>query len=62
MAKDVETHHEEVEKPGLAQTLAQDPYAGLSAEDASFMRRYEGKAGKAVVRKVSTLLESGPGH
>lgn len=30
-----------------------NPYRGLSAEDAEFMRGYEGKAGKRVVRKVS---------
>lgn len=29
------------------------PYAGLSPEDADFMRQYEGKAGTEVVRKVS---------
>jgi hypothetical protein len=29
-----------------------DPYAGLSAEDAGFMRQYEGPAGKKVVSKV----------
>ena len=27
-------------------------YASLSPEDAEFMKRYEGKAGKRVVRKV----------
>lgn len=32
---------------------ALNPYRGLSEEDADFMRNYEGKAGKAVVRKVS---------
>lgn len=31
---------------------ATGPYAGLSPEDADFMREYEGKAGKKVVRKV----------
>lgn len=31
---------------------ATQPYAGLSPEDADFMRQYEGKAGKEVVRKV----------
>jgi hypothetical protein len=31
---------------------ALNPYAGLSEEDADFMRQYEGKTGKKVVRKV----------
>lgn len=31
------------------------PYGGLSPEDADFMRQYEGKAGKKVVRKVSLI-------
>ncbi|KAL3448371.1 major facilitator superfamily domain-containing protein [Aspergillus insuetus] len=35
---------------------ATGPYAWLSAEDAEFMRQYEGKAGKQVVRKVDFRL------
>lgn len=31
---------------------APDAYSGLSPEDADFMRGWEGKAGKKVVRKV----------
>lgn len=38
--------------------LAENPdqYAGLSLEDAEFMRSYEGKRGKQVVRKVFQLV------
>ncbi|OJJ60740.1 hypothetical protein ASPSYDRAFT_148028 [Aspergillus sydowii CBS 593.65] len=32
------------------------PYGGLSPEDADFMRQYEGKAGKKVVRKIDFRL------
>lgn len=32
---------------------AANPYFGLSPDDAEFMRQYDGKAGKRVVRKVS---------
>ncbi|BCS22289.1 uncharacterized protein APUU_30514S [Aspergillus puulaauensis] len=35
---------------------ATQPYAGLSPEDADFMRQYEGKAGKKVVRKIDFRL------
>jgi hypothetical protein len=35
---------------------ATGPYARLAAEDAEFMRQYEGKAGKQVVRKVCPHL------
>ena len=31
---------------------AEDPYAGLTPEDAECWRRFEGKEGKKVVRKV----------
>ena len=31
---------------------APDPYLGLSTEDSDFMRQYEGRAGKRVVRKA----------
>jgi len=39
-------HHEAVE----------DPYAGLTPEDAECWRRYQGKEGKKVVRKVGSIL------
>ena len=35
---------------------AVNPYRGLSQEDADFMRTYEGKPGKQVVRKVESLI------
>ncbi|OJJ00072.1 hypothetical protein ASPVEDRAFT_51333 [Aspergillus versicolor CBS 583.65] len=35
---------------------ATGPYAGLSPEDADFMRQYEGKTGKKVVRKIDFRL------
>lgn len=31
---------------------AVDPYAGFSPEDADHLRKFQGKAGKKVVRKV----------
>lgn len=45
----------EVEKPDIQSVELANPYAGLTEEDAAFMRRYEGKAGKRVVRKVRRL-------
>lgn len=35
---------------------AVNPYRGLSQEDADFMRTYEGKPGKQVVRKVQSPI------
>ena len=41
------------EKPELKHhEAAEDPYAGLTPEDAECWRRFEGKEGKKVVRKV----------
>lgn len=41
------------EKPELKhQEAAEDPYVGLTPEDAECWRRFEGKEGKKVVRKV----------
>jgi hypothetical protein len=41
------------EKPKMKHhEAAEDPYAGLTAEEAECWRRFEGKEGKKVVRKV----------
>jgi hypothetical protein len=41
------------DKPKLEHhEAAEDPYAGLTPEDAELWRRFEGKEGKKVVRKV----------
>lgn len=39
---------------------AVDPYASASPEDAAHLRRYEGKPGRKVVRKVSQLDLASP--
>ena len=43
----------DVEKPDVQSVERANHYAGLNEEDAAFMRRYDGEAGKRVVRKVS---------
>jgi hypothetical protein len=47
------------DKPKLEHhEAAEDLYAGLTPEDAELWRRFEGKAGKKVVRKVCGIILS----
>ena len=47
------------DKPKLEHhEAAEDPYAGLTPEDADLWRRFEGKKGKKVVRKVCDITPS----
>ena len=47
------------DKPKLEHhEAAEDPYAGLTPEDAELWRRFEGKEGKKVVRKVRGITPS----
>lgn len=47
------------EKPELKHhEAAEDPYAGMTAEEAECWRRYQGKEGKKVVRKVCRTTPS----
>ena len=47
------------DKPKLEHYEAsEDPYAGLTPEEAECWRRYQGKEGKKVVRKVRDILLS----
>lgn len=47
------------DKPKLEHhEAAEDPYAGLTPEDAECWRRFEGKEGKKVVRKVRDTASS----
>ena len=47
------------DKPKLEHhEAAEDPYAGLTPEEAECWRRYQGKEGKKVVRKVRNVLPS----